>query len=120
MAFSASRYCLISSSSYGSVIVEYSPSHRSLLVTAVQLRQPVEHALRASYHRTETLSPWFRDCPLGELVGPKLLAVRLERFAADLARNPAVPCFVAQPDRHPFVVEKNGRALCRERVCQYV
>src|SRR3546814_6221956 len=22
-----------------------------------------------------------------------------------LARNPAVPCFVAQPDRHPFVVE---------------
>src|SRR3546814_7502605 len=64
-----------------------------------------EHALRASYHRTETLSPWFRDCPLGELVGPKLLAVRLERFAADLARNPAVPCFVAQPDRHPFVVE---------------
>src|SRR3546814_10201124 len=64
-----------------------------------------EHALRASYHRTETLSPWFRDCPLGELVGQKLLAVRLERFAADLARNPAVPCFVAQPDRHPFVVE---------------
>src|SRR3546814_11202117 len=64
-----------------------------------------EHALRASYHRTETLSPWFRDCPLGELVGPKLLAVRLERFAADLARNPAVPCFVAPPDRHPFLVQ---------------